>query len=116
MTKFSKILDKLAVDKYSFIIRRIAVRGKLDEAVELILDIATQEEPIQEIPASLWQHFKLRWFPRWLKRKFPPKMVWVVAVHTFPELAIPPLGREYVSLKIVDSDKLIKELEGDEKK
>lgn len=116
MTKFSKIIDRLATDKYNFIIRRIVAKGKLDEAVELILDLATQNEPIMEVPADWFQHWKLRWLPRWLKRKFPPKMVWVWAIHKFPELNLPRLGREYVHLTIVDESKLIKELEEDEPK
>ena len=116
MRKFADILNKMETDKYYFIARRIKVHGKLDEAVDLILNVATLEEPIQEIPADWFQHFKLRWFPRWLKRKFPAKMVWVVAIHKFPELQIPPLGREYVHLKVVDQDKLMKELERNEPK
>lgn len=70
-----------------------------------ILRLATLEEPIVEIPADWWQHFKHRWFPRWLRRKFPVKTKWVSAVHKFPELEVPQgiLGREFVHLRLVDS-------------
>lgn len=27
-----------------------------------------------EWPATWWQHFKQRWFPAWLKKRFPVKM------------------------------------------
>ena len=116
MKKLKTIVDKLAQDKYHFIIRRLVVHGKLDEAVDVILDLATINEPIREIPFDWWAHFKLRWFPKWLKRKFPPRMVWVVAVHRFPELQVPDLGREYISLKTIDPDKLVKEIDQDEPK
>ena len=113
MKKFSKILDKLATDKHHFIVKRIMVRGKLDEAVELMLDIATQQESIMEIPADWFQHWKQRWLPRWLKRKYPVRMNWVYAITKFPELQVPQLGRSYLHLQVIDLDKLVKELEGD---
>lgn len=115
MKNLQDIVDKLSADKYNFIIRRLVVRGDINEAVEVMLDIATQEELIREIPKDWWQHFKLRWYPCWLKRKFPVKMAWVGAIRKFPEIQVPPLGREYVHLVVVDSDKLVKRLEGEPK-
>lgn len=116
MKKFSFILDKLAQDKYSFIIKRIMAKGNLNEAVELLLDVATQEELIREIPRDWWQHLKQRWMPRWLQRRFPVKTAWIYAIYKYPELQVPSLGRAYVHLVVIDSDKLIKELERDEPK
>lgn len=110
MTKLSDLVDKLAVDKYHFIMRRIIVRGKIDEVVEVILDIATQEETLCQYPANWLEALKERWFFGWLKKRFPVRMKQVIAVHKFPELDA-PVGREFVHLRIVDQDKLMKELE-----
>lgn len=81
--------------------------------IALVLDIATQEEPMMRIPADWWQAFKERWYPQWLKKKSPVKYKEIVAVHRFPELEVPHevLGREFVHLKIVDVDKMVKEQE-----
>jgi len=43
-------------------------------------------------------------------------MNWVAAIHKFPELRVPMLGKEFIHLKVVDQDRLMKELERDEPK
>lgn len=130
--EFNDVVDKIKTDEFILKVRkafaqealspsmmRVLSRVVLEEVVLMsavkviraVLEFATQEEPIKEIPADWWQHFKLRWFPRWLKRWLPVQMKWVVAIHKWPELMMPSLGREYVHLTVVDTDKLIKELE-----
>lgn len=137
MAELSKAISKIKTDEITLRVRRLVAEARLSptqmralkrvdlqsfltkQSVELIravLDLACLEEPIQEIPADWWQHFKLRWFPKWLKRRFPVKMEWIAAIHKFPELDVPPLGREYLHLRVVDSDKLIRKLEEDEPK
>ena len=74
-----------------------------------VITYLTQEEPLCKYPANWWEAFKLRVFPRWLKRKTPAiKMTEVWAVHRFPELDPPEsmVGREFISLHIVNQDKL----------
>lgn len=73
--------------------------------IQLVLNIATQEEDLCRYPADWWQALKERWFPEWLKRKTPVVWTEVIAIHKFLELAIPDsvLGREFVNLKIVEA-------------
>lgn len=66
-----------------------------------ILKVACQEEPIEEIPADWWQHFKLRWFPKWAKKKWPVRYEWVTAYHVFPEIPIPEGTKEYIQMRFL---------------
>lgn len=78
--------------------------------IRLVLNIATQEEDLCRYPADWWQALKERWSPEWLKRKTPVKWTEVIAMHKYPELSVPDsvLGREFVNLKIVEAEELVK--------
>ena len=108
--QIKKLASVLALDEFGIVIDgnqlNITVAGDM---IRGLLSLATQEEPILELPDGLWEHFKERWFPRWLKRRYPVRMKWVVAYHKYPELAVPEsmIGREFVHLKIVDPDRLM---------
>uniref|UniRef100_A0A6M3K1Z7 Uncharacterized protein n=1 Tax=viral metagenome TaxID=1070528 RepID=A0A6M3K1Z7_9ZZZZ len=104
-----RIAAVVAVKDYGVVVpeNRYQVIWGADDTARLILDIATMEEPIMEIPADWWQHFKQRWFRGWLTRKFPVKTKWIGAEHKFPELSIPDslLGKEFVHLAIINPQK-----------
>jgi len=79
--------------------------------VKLLLDVVTKEQTIEELPDGLWQHFKQSLYAklptvitRRVTRWWPVKTRWVTAMHLFPELHVPEevLGREFVSLRVVD--------------
>jgi hypothetical protein len=57
--------DPMLNAKIVQIVRRIASE-KLEE-------IEVRAEATIEYPATWWEHFKERWYPEWLKRKFPVK-------------------------------------------
>lgn len=42
-------------------------------------------------PADVWSHIRLAWFPHWLKKKFPPRMIHVElrADELYPHVALP---------------------------
>jgi hypothetical protein len=49
-----------------------------------------------EWPATWWQHFKQRWFPRWALRRWPVKMEvreWEVFQRVCPHLNVPESDR-----------------------
>jgi hypothetical protein len=52
--------------------------------------------PIKEIlesyPSDWWEHFKQRWFPSWLIRRFPVReeVIWIKVADLYPSIAIPP--------------------------
>lgn len=43
-------------------------------------------------PADWWQAFKERWFPAWLKAKFPPQYTRYEVQAQYPRMAIPEQG------------------------
>jgi len=88
--------------------------------IKLLLDVVTKEQTIEELPDGLWQHFKQclyaklpTFIARYVKRRFPVKTRWVTSLHLFPELHVPEevLGREFVTLRTVDSFELQDALE-----
>ena len=81
------------------------------KVVQCAIDIVTQETPIIHFPRDWWQHFKLRWFPKWAQKKTPIKMIEVIAVHKFPELQPPQLGREFVTLRFMEYDDYLRMLD-----
>jgi hypothetical protein len=91
------------VAEYDLIIRRVVVEaGSKPEAVQAVLLLATMEQPIMKIPADWWQAFKQRWFPEWLKARFPVEWAEIEAIHKFPEVDVPwGLGKEHVHLSLV---------------
>jgi len=78
--------------------------------IRLLLDVATREKKIDEIPANWFEGLKeaiYRRWPRpsrWAARRWHPRMKWVVAMSQFPELHVPNelVGREFVTVRIVD--------------
>lgn len=51
-----------------------------------------QEDGRLEVPATWWDHFKIRWFPERLLRRFPPRHRVYRARMYFPDLPIPSYG------------------------
>lgn len=41
----------------------------------------------REYPKGWWDAFKLRWYPRWLLRRFPPTMTRLNVIGFYPQLA-----------------------------
>ena len=84
--------------------------------VQWLVKLLVQEETLAKYPSDWWQALKERWFKPWMLRRWPVNYIEVIAVHKFPELSPPDevLGREFVTLKLVDEDKL--EKVGEEKK
>ncbi len=41
-------------------------------------------------PSGVWQHFKQRWFPKWMKRRFPVKATEYTKNVTFQRMALYP--------------------------
>lgn len=137
-----EILEAVSSESFKFSMKRLGVEIALDEhglildpdrfsiedivfdngryMLRTLLNVATQEETIAEIPVNWWEHLKKTiyrntWFPRWIKRRFPVEVDWLVAVHKFPELNVPEslLGREFVHLKVVDPWELQDKLKGE---
>jgi len=128
-----KLLDDCLSEEFIFKVQRIWVERALDYGIllhperlkvtvwdminmdaigiRLLLDIATQKGDTWAIPADWWQHFKQRWFPRWLERRFPVRTKLIGALHKFPEIDLPPMGREFVHLRVIDPWKLQDKLE-----
>jgi hypothetical protein len=125
--KMQRLVSQIALDDFGIILapERLAIQDlaydyMMQRAVRLILTLATQEETIAEVPIDWGQHLKqtmyLKWgrlIPKWLRRISPVKTRWIVAIHKFPELAVPEsvLGREFVHLKYIDPDNLKEKLE-----
>jgi hypothetical protein len=89
---------------------------KLENVVKALINIATQEEEVCNVPSDWWQHFKERWFPLWLKRKFPVRYDQWWAVHKFPEVDAPDFGSEYIHFKRVKWRDVEREAERELKK
>lgn len=103
---------------------RFKFDDKIDQAgqhlVRLILDVATQEEPLVKVPANWFESLKEAlvrrwnwglagiWFGRFVRRWWPVRYIEYIAMHKFPEVAVPEdvLGREFVHLKVVDVEEL----------
>jgi hypothetical protein len=124
-TKLSDLLDE---EVLTFKSRKIITQVLLDHALDVapervqvriveheigrlvqgLITVATQEEEVYEHPEDWWQSFKERWFPEWLKKRYPVRMNQVWAIHKFPELNIPmdlPL-REFIHFRVVNDKKL----------
>jgi len=119
-----KKIEKAKFAEFALRVRRIAANVALEDyhlyvpeqmfsvvqnGARLILNLATMETPIMDIPADWWQHTKEKFFPAWLKRKTPVRYTRVVAEHKFPELNLPEsmLGQEFVSLKLLNERRLV---------
>ena len=103
-SEFGFLYRGVKVPPEQFIVK--IIEGEVGQlSLRLLLDVATQEDDLCSYPCDWWQAFKERWFPAWAKRKTPVRMTEVLAVHKYPELAVPenPLGREFVHLRYVDS-------------
>lgn len=82
---------------------------ELGQVVEAAIRLACQDEELLEVPSSLWQHFKERWFPKWLKKRFPVRYDQWFAEHKFPEVEFPDFGREFIHFKKVKYEDLERE-------
>ena len=101
-------------EAFDFTIKRYVAIGETPDGVfRAVVVVATMEDPLMQIPADWWQGVKERWFPYWLKKRFPVRYAQIVAVHKFPELDVPStLGKEFVHLEIVPAE-LVGEVERD---
>mgnify|MGYP001579721581 CR=1 FL=1 len=102
--RIRKIMGRVAFD---YALRVNPERLKIEEVADqlnLILHIATIEEPVSTIPATWWDWFKKRWFPLWVLRRFPIQYTEIIVAHKFPELSVPDqlLGHEFVHLTVRD--------------
>ncbi len=79
------------------------------EVLKATVTIAMQEEELTKYPSDWWQALKERWFPKWMKQRWPIKYNEVWAYHKFPDLEIPEslLGREKVSVRIISPEELV---------
>ena len=122
-----KKIEKAKFADFDLRVRRIAANLALEDyhlyvpeqmfsvvqnGARLILNLATLETPIMDIPADWWQHTKDRWYPAWLKKKFPVRKVTITAEHKLPELNLPEslLGREFVHLKLLNERRLTRDV------
>lgn len=55
-------------------------------------------------PADWWQAFKLRWFPKWARRRWPAKMSHIKVLALFPEYVPPPSGIVGAPLYVWEKD------------
>jgi len=135
--KKKKLSDALSDPEYIFKVKQLVIQKLVESGlnmdyrrfnqqvnepmVQWLVKVLVQEETLAKYPSDWWQALKERWFPwsfagrMWLRR-WPVRYTEVMAVHKFPELSPPDevLGREFVTLKLVDEDKLVKV--GEEKK
>ena len=132
------IIDELQAEKFDLKIQRFGTVYALSRAIRIkperikvqffkdksfdhvkqLIDVATQEDELEQYPQNFftrlsfwWQEFKRKWFPRWLLRRYPVEWHQVWAVHKFPELDVPSLGKECVSLKVIKYSELEKLIE-----
>ena len=79
---YEKAVQKLAIQLRMF----IAASEKHEERVQETVDY----------PSTWWDHTKVRWFPRWLLKRFPPAyttfktLVRVDNTYMCPHLAVDP--------------------------
>lgn len=134
------IIDELKAEEFEFKIQRFGSVYALSRAIRIkparikvqffkdksfdhvkqLIDVATQEEELAEYPNNFflrlsywWQRFKKRWFSKWLwlYQRYPVTWNQVWAIHKFPELEVPDLGKECVHLKVVQYSEIQKLLE-----
>ena len=79
---------------------------ELENLIRVVIDVATQEDMVHKYPANWKQAVKERFFPKWLKKYYPVQYAFVWAIHKYPEVAIPDLGKEFVSFKILNTDNI----------
>lgn len=73
------------------------------------MSVLADHETVQPVkyPADWWQHFKLRWFPKWAKKRWPVRfsVTEFVATHVYPQLTT-HYGKQYASvLKVMVREK-----------
>ena len=86
---------------------RFAIEAKLGvewdwEADQLCVKVVQQvlaehlENQKVEVPIDWWEHFKLRWFPVWLLKRFPVKfkIIMIEAMALYPKIGMP--SEEYL--------------------
>jgi len=122
------ILEKLTFETHKYIVLASIAQGiQLDPSRvrvsleanqpgkllgQAVITILTQHDTLCRYPRGWFQAFKLQFFPEWLLRLFPVKYVHVDAVYKFPEMNPPEsvLGKQFVTLRIIDEDKMRKNL------
>jgi len=57
--------------------------------LRLVARIWGETIDIVHYPSTWWDAFKVRWFPAWLKRRFPPRFTEIKAKALYPKVSIP---------------------------
>jgi len=122
------VLDKLTFETRKYIVlasiaqgvqinpERVTVSIEENHTGQLlgqaVVTILTQHDTLCRYPRGWFQAFKLQFYPERLLRWFPVKYTHVDAEYKFPEMNPPEsvLGRQFVTLKIIDEDRLRKNL------
>ena len=70
-------------------------------------DLFKEKVDVLKFPKDLWQHFKLKFFPGWLERKFPVRYTYYNAEIYFVDEArlAQKLGASTVAFAISDLDR-----------
>lgn len=58
-------------------------------AARLNVRIYGETLDVQEYPTTWWDAFKVRWYPEWLLKKFPPNITKLEAVALYPKISMP---------------------------
>ncbi len=95
------LLEKVQVACSQRLTKDFLMEAKLDTYYDEIVEVmemrlkayiwATPEKSFEHSnPATAWQHFKLEYFPRWLLKKFPVKLIKTVysVREVFPEYKV----------------------------
>lgn len=96
-----KLLDDKEIDATVDIERDC--RGYIETIVARFLSDNQDYNKVIEYPSDWWQAFKDRWFPDWLKRRYPVTMtVHEISAHTiYPHIKV--AKPEQAVLKVFDS-------------
>lgn len=116
-------MNQVTLEKIRFAMLQRVSRHMLDPKVEISIDplldtidfeikgsLLGEDIRIYEkyYPADWWQHFKERWFPAWLKRRFPVRyatyQVKVKAVYPDFKPSFPVGDQRYITIAYVSDD------------
>jgi hypothetical protein len=71
-----QIISREALDAIHFRIEDVTTEIATGMALRLVAEITSTQPQVQvvEYPATWWDAFKLRWFPRWALKRWPALM------------------------------------------
>ena len=91
--EFLEEFGELNTDNFTF----QTLHSFFKDMIRCVARVAVLEELLTSFPADWWQAFKARWFPIWLRGRFPVRVTEIRVRHKFPEYH-QLLGREYVEI------------------